>query len=102
MAGITPTGSQSLTVSTASVGLTIPNSAGLAKSMAAYLTVEGGPIRFWVDGTAPTNATGHLLNDGDQLELTDRDELSKFRAIRDASAGANATVRATFFVRYQP
>jgi hypothetical protein len=55
------------------------------------VTVESAPVRFRLDGTAPTAAVGHVLEVGDVLELRGMGELSKFQAIR--RDGVDATLR---------
>ena len=56
----------------------------------ALVTVETAPVRFRLDGTAPTTSEGHLLNVGDVLELRDG-ELSGFGVIR--SSGTDAVIK---------
>jgi len=70
--------------------LTVPTAA-----RAALITVYGAPIRFWTDGTAPTNATGHRADVYDQIELPNRKELVNFKAIREG--GTNATLEVTYY-----
>jgi len=48
----------------------------------AFVTSEGGDMRFRVDGNDPTPSTGHLLLDGDMLELRDIYHIRKFRAVK--------------------
>jgi len=79
--------SETLTVSSAAVGITAAELAGQPDY--AFITVEGAAIRFWVDGTDPTATVGHPAENGGTIELFG-DELVKFRAIR--RDGVNATL----------
>lgn len=74
------------------IGLTVPTITPTPDY--ATVTVEAGPIRYWVDGSAPTSAQGHLVADGGVFRLEGRDELKKFRAIR--STGVSAVIQVTF------
>ena len=60
----------------------------------AKITVETNPIRFSVDGSIPTASLGHLLSDGDILDLDSTQEIQEFRAIRQGAA--DATLMVTF------
>ena len=51
----------------------------------ALITAEGGDMRFRVDGSDPTPSTGHLLLEGDMLELKDIYHIQKFRAVKVGS-----------------
>jgi hypothetical protein len=48
----------------------------------AFITAEGGPMRYRLDGVDPTDTTGHLLMDSDFLELKSIYLINKFRAIK--------------------
>ena len=63
----------------------------------ASLSVEGGPIRFRLDGGTPTASVGERLEVGDRLVLTNRSEVKGFKAIR--VDGASATLRVHFGVQ---
>lgn len=84
---------ESVTVSSTAVPLT---SATADHATRAYVTVEGGPVRFRTDGTAPTALIGHELRTGDTLELDDNDEIQKIQFIR--RDGVDATLRVTYGV----
>jgi hypothetical protein len=91
-----------LTVGTTTVSLSkskiTPSSgsfAGMSAQM-ALVSLEGGNIRFRVDGQAlPTQTNGHLLTDGDTLVLAGSQALNQFRAVR--AGDTNGTLRVTFF-----
>jgi hypothetical protein len=61
----------------------------------ALLTVETNPMRFTLDGTAPTTTVGHLLNPGDSLVVSGIGNLKRFKAIR--TGAASATVAVTYY-----
>lgn len=46
------------------------------------LTVEAQSLRYRYDGTAPTDAIGHLLTAGSRLELVGNDNIQNLRVIR--------------------
>ncbi len=91
-----------LTVGSTQISLTkskiTPTSGSLA-GMSAYMalmSLEGGEIRFRIDGLgSPTQTNGHVMTDGDCLVLTGTQALNQFRAIR--SGDANGTLRVTYF-----
>ena len=57
----------------------------------AYITVEGADIRFRIDGTAPTAAIGHLVNNGGIIKLDSASDLAHFKAIRTGAVSATIT-----------
>ena len=81
---------ESLTVSTSAVGLTaIPTGA-----MLAWVTVDTSPVRVWFTGT-PTSTAGHKLEVGDAFWILG--SLASFKAIRDTTAAADATLRVSYW-----
>ncbi len=60
----------------------------------AIITVEGS-FRYWLDGQNPTTALGHLASDGQVIKLESKDEMTKFRAIRDQAA--DATIQVSYY-----
>lgn len=77
-----------ITVSTAVINLGAPR----LSNNRAYITVETNPIRYTVDGTAPTATVGHLLSAGDVLELESAHEVREFQTIRQGAADATIMV----------
>lgn len=79
---------ESLTVTSAAA---VPISSGLIDQHHNYATItcETAPVRFRLDGNAPTTAVGHYLRVDDVLRLT-FGELSGFQAI---AVGTTATLR---------
>jgi hypothetical protein len=74
-----PVGHETLVISNVALGLT---SAKYANGvLSAYITVETAPIRFWLDGSNPTNNQGIILTAGEAVELDSIEEITKFRAI---------------------
>ena len=87
---------EQITVSSTAIGVTaslIKNGNYEVKS--ATITAEGGSIRVRTDGTNPTSAVGHLIQDGDIIELDSHDDIVNFKAIRkDSTDGVlNVTLK---------
>ena len=61
----------------------------------AFITVEGGALRYRVTAQAPTNVVGHKLLDGDICVLDSRQQILDFRAI--ALTGVPAALQITYF-----
>jgi len=57
-------------------------------STKAYIQVETAPIRFRINGSAPTVTLGTLLNIGDELELDSASDIARFKAIRTTAVSA--------------
>lgn len=57
-----------------------------------FCTLETGPIRFTLDGTAPTTTTGHLMNAGDTLTIRNAFDIQNFRAIRTTATSGELFV----------
>lgn len=100
--GRVPVSFEKLTISTSAVMLTssllhpTPGQSGAGNAAClAFMTVEGGSIRFRVDGGSPTTADGHLVLDGGSVEIETIQALEKFKAIR--AANKNATLFVTYF-----
>lgn len=74
-----PVGHETLVISSVALGLTPAKYANGVLS--AYITVETAPIRFWLDGSNPTNSQGIILTAGEAVELDSIEEITKFRAI---------------------
>ena len=58
----------------------------------AFCTLETGPVRFTLDGTAPTTTTGHLMNIGDTLTIRNAFDIQNFRAIRTTATSGELFV----------
>ena len=74
-----------------------PTSGAFARMVAraALVSVEGGDIRFRIDGANPTAVDGHYFTSGDTLVLTGTTTLQKFKVVRQGDT--NATLRVTYF-----
>lgn len=83
---------EALAVSSTAVSLVNGDAASYA-----LVTVDSNTIRFRIDGVDPTASTGHALAAGGTLELIDREQVRRFRAIRES---ADATLRVTYFRAY--
>lgn len=60
----------------------------------AFITVEGAPVRYRVDGGDPAIDIGHLLEAGDTLRLDNQAQLQRVRFI--GQAGVEATLRCSY------
>lgn len=87
-----PVGYAQVTVSTTAVGLTIPEGA-----TSAVITVETDNIRWRDDATDPTSTVGMFTMQTQSFELVSSKSLSQFKAIRDASATADAILNISFY-----
>jgi hypothetical protein len=85
---------EEITVSTTAVGL---NPMKARASLAAIISVVSQPIRVRFDGVDPTATTGVKMTDGDTFDLGPMLNLIHFRAIRDTSAGGDATLYVQYF-----
>ncbi len=76
------------TISTAA--LKIP--AAIRNNEVAMITVETAIVRIRVEGGAPTASVGHDLRPGDIAYLTNKDELTRWQAIRKDAVDATLTI----------
>jgi hypothetical protein len=83
-------GYQQLTVSTTAVALTVP-----AGATRAVCQVVAQPIRYRMDGTAPTSLIGYPAVATTVIEVNGMDNIKAFRAIR--SGGTDATLEILYF-----
>ncbi len=58
----------------------------------AFITAEGGALRYRIDGVDPTDTTGHPLLDSDFLELKSIYLIRKFRAIKQSATAGKLSV----------
>ena len=97
MATLTQVGQQTLTVSTTSIGLTIPT--GIAPSH-AIIQVTVANIRWRADETDPTTSAGIIVAAGSNIEFMDplfnyEGIIRNIEFIRDDAA--DATLEIAFF-----
>lgn len=79
---------QSVTVAGTAIGFdATPATNGIAPA-AALITVETAQIRVRADGGDPTASEGHIVEPGEEIELTSRSDCLRFRAIRTGSVSA--------------
>ena len=65
-------------------------------AQAALLSLEGGDIRFRIDGVSPpTTTSGHYMVSGDTFLLVGAQALNQFRAIK--AGDTDGTLTATYF-----
>jgi len=92
---LSPQSYESLTISSAAVALTAPQSKVTGhKPTAAFVSVESYAIRYRLDGVAPTASEGHLMNVGDTVLLSGTPSVLGFLGIRVTS---DAIVKVTYF-----
>ncbi len=84
------TDSESITVTSAVIGLTV---ATLAGKVFAHITCETNPVRYWLDGTDPSATVGHRLEVGGVLDLDSAHQLAN---VEFFAVGADATLRVSF------
>lgn len=75
---------ESITVSSTAVGLTQQKENAYDN---ALITCEANPIRYRLDGIAPTASEGHILAVGASITLVNKDQLIPFQAIATGSNG---------------
>ncbi len=63
----------------------------------ALFTLETDQVRWRADGTAPTSTTGHLMNVGDVLDMTDADYRSVLANIKFIRVTTDAALKITYF-----
>lgn len=75
---------ETIAVSSTAVGLTVAtfSPASGPGAQGALIAVEGGAVRFWVDGTDPTAAVGVPAAAGTTITLNGQNGLRGFRVIR--------------------
>lgn len=86
-----PLGFQKLIVDSV-VGFTLPIEPPIVR--AVQFSVETDQIRFRLDGVNPDASTGVLMEKGDSLQLTNRELIMNFRAIKVTAA---ATIQIHYF-----
>ena len=69
------------------VGLTSTKLTTTAKPKECFITVETAPIRYRMDGGAPTSAVGHQLFPTDSIRIDGLKNMENFRAIRISASG---------------
>ena len=64
-----------------------------ASAVSATVQIQGGPIRWAVDGTAPTATTGFRSDPGVTLRVTGPEDLLSFQMIAETAVAATAVVQ---------
>jgi len=72
---------EALSVSSTAVGFT---AATADRAMSAHVSVEGGQVRYRIDGTDPTASVGTLLGDGDELVVWGKADIDAIAFIATA------------------
>ena len=83
-------GSQQLTVSTTSVGLTTPTTCTTSPFaiVKVFCSVATADIRMRLDGVAPDTNTGHVVTSASYLYIENPAEITNARFIRDGTDDA--------------
>ncbi len=84
-----------LSIDSTAGGIALTPTSTVHPVRAAIVQVYTAPIRFWVDGSAPTATTGHRADQYDQIMLENADEVTNFKGIRET--GTSATVEVTYY-----
>lgn len=94
--GYTPFAHENITVTTLAVSQL--SAIHRETAGAVLITVESNDIRYWIDGTPPTTALGHLVDSATMQNLwfTDPYSIREFRAI---AVGGNSSLMVTFYRR---
>lgn len=58
----------------------------------AFITLNGGNIRYCYDGTSPTSTNGHILLDGGSLVLKGQNQMANFKCIQTGSSGSEISI----------
>ena len=89
---------ESVTVSTSTNGYALSSttyaSTATDPAAVATLTLDGGAIRYRIDGGIPSTALGHLMSVGDSLTLSGYLAISQFKAYAQTSTAG--TLHATY------
>ncbi len=90
---------ETLVVSNSAVGLTQskyrPDSGPQDNATKAFLTLEGGQIRYTFHGSNPTTTVGHVLDAGGFLVAEGQHQMEKLKLIRTGSTDG------TFSISYE-
>ncbi len=84
---------QTLTISTVAVGLDSTKYLDEdGNATRAFLTLEGGQVRYRFDGDDPTSSVGHILDAGGFLVVEGQNQLSTIRFIRSGTSDGAASI----------
>ena len=89
---------ESLSITTASTALTAGTYAPTGAESAKYTTivVTKAPVRFWLDGSAPTSTTGLLAMPLSPIIIDNATDIANARFIRDADAQESAILEIVY------
>lgn len=95
---LTPMGYESITVGATAIGFTstLITPTGGTPAQYALVTVETNDLRYREDGVSPTNSEGHLVPDGQTIEVCGQTTLQRVRFI-EAVEAANATIKVSYY-----
>lgn len=82
---------ESITVGATAVG--IGSTAKVPDLKEGFFTIEGGDVRYWLDGSTPTASVGHLVTDGSSFSVMGNNNLRRLLMI---STTGTVTVRGSY------
>ena len=88
---------EQLIVTTAVQVLTPTKYAGsdpFEEASTAFLSLDGGDIRYTYDGTTPSATVGHILSNGGALVLTGQNQIKQFKCFKYGND--NSTISITY------
>ena len=83
---------ETLAVTDSAKGFTAGTYGTTVEHMRAYVTAEGGLVRYRYDGSDPTATVGHLLWNGDSILIEGSTNVRNFRAIRAGDVSGSLSV----------
>lgn len=84
--------SESITVNDTPIG--VGSAANDPEVTMGIFSVEGGNVRYWLDGTVPTSTSGHILYQNDYLKVFNKNNIAHIKFIRTGSS--TTTIRASY------
>ncbi len=85
---------ETITVADTAIGFTASKLNASPKPKRVFITVESAPLRYRMDGTAPTSTVGHNMVPSQSLTLEGISQLNNFKAIR--TGATSATLQVTY------
>lgn len=76
------------------VPIGISNNAKDTELKQGYFSVEGGNVRYWLDGINPSSTVGHLIWEGDAVVIAGVNNLLNLKFIRTGST--TTTIRVSY------
>jgi hypothetical protein len=80
-------GEETFTVTTGSLGLALIPTDATHCEMQVESTNSVDAVRYWISGTAPTASAGVVQGNGAYIEITNAENIRKFRVIQGTGLG---------------